>query len=140
MKWVTYSRALQCCFIFLTFSGALHTNNIRISFFVSKDETQNSERCRESLDSNNDSRVIDVHFSNREVTNLIEKVEHECNEKDKKASKRTYTRFTPGKWQTLVTDKLWREHGIPCGFKFNSRVTDKKTATIEGKKIHIENF
>lgn len=76
-----------------------------------------------------DGTVLKIHFSNKEFNDLITEKKYPISHSKKL---RAYKVYVPGKWQTMVTKKLWEEHRITCGFLFQRGRVHKETATMTG--------
>lgn len=88
----------------------------------------------------NDSKVEELHFSNKEFNELLDVKTYNQNDKNKRSKTRQYPIFIPGKWQLAVTKKFWDEHRRRCGFLFKRGRVHVNSATMEGIDSKLYSF
>lgn len=76
--------------------------------------------------------MVKIHFSKAEFEKLIVIKKYRNNDKTKASTTRSYRVLEPGLWQELVTDKLWHEHRISCGFLYKRGRIHEDSAAIKG--------
>lgn len=103
--------------------------------FCLQEKTPNDSLESENNVSTNseNGEVVEIHFSKKEFDDILQEKAYRQNEKNKYSKTRMYKIFTPGKWQTAMTNKLWDECRISCGFLYERGRIYENAATIKGK-------
>lgn len=78
--------------------------------------------------------VFDIHFSRNEFEDILAEKLYRQNEKKKNSKTRLYRIFVPGKWQLVMTQKLWDERRMSCGFLYERGRVFENAASIKGKQ------
>lgn len=105
----------------------------------------NSVGClNDSADSNvstlsDTGEVFEIHFSRNEFQEILMDKLYRQSTIDKKSKTRMYKIFVPGKWQLALSEKLWGERRIACGFMSERGRVYENAASIKGKaKFRIQ--
>lgn len=117
---------------------ACNDKSVSVSESMLSDTSNWSEKSVNCSSNANDKKHLTISLLREDFTNLlVEKVyKRRINERGK-----TYYHLRkvlqPGKWQELITNKLWEATRMKCAFQFKNHYisTDAKTGIINGKIV-----
>lgn len=91
----------------------------------------NDTSCHEVSTMSENGEVFDIHFSQKELREILTEKMYRQSSKRNRSKTREYKIFV--KWQLEMTKKLWNERRLACGFMYERGRVFENAVSIKGK-------